>query len=245
MAHYSTLQEHRFDADIDDIRGARLFGEGGVKLAKIKDIVFDHTTGNIEYLVADEGHDRNVLVPVREVRTALTSDRDFDSDLTRADMERLPAFDPKMLKHDKEWNDFLELHRNAWKEREKAAKREYEKGWTDDPVEHMKADVAHTITPIDVPPAASVTTTARDRQEDDYVPDLTPQRLAPVFTSTENTSDKLNMVPQVEHARGPAADYVTAGLGPKWNGYQEMIRRDLPRLRGVCETCAADEKKIA
>ena len=246
MAHYSTLQDHRFDADIDDIRGARLYGDGGVELAKIRDIVFDHASGNIEYLVADEGHDRCVLVPVSEVRTAITSDRDFDSDLTRADMERLPAFDPKMLKNDKEWKDFQELHRNAWKEREKAAKREYKEDWTDDPVEHMKADVAHTITPVEVPPAENVTPIDRGRRtEDDYVPDLTPQRLAPIFTNTENTSDKLNMVPQVEHARGPAAGYSSAGLGPKWNGYQEMVRRELPRLRGTCETCAADDKKVA
>lgn len=245
MAHYSTLQDYRFDADIDDIRGARLFGDGGMELAKIKDVVFDHATGDIAYLVADEGHDRCVLVPVSEVRTALTSDRDFDSDLTRVDIERLPAFDPKMLKHDKEWNDFQELHRNAWKEREKAAKREYKEEWTDDPVEHRKDNVAHTITPVEVL-RANVRPIDRDSQaEDDYVPDLTPQRLAPIFTNTAQTPDKLNMVPQVQHARGPAADYVTAGLGPKWNGYQEVIRRELPRLRGTCETCAAEDKKVA
>ena len=77
------------------------------------------------------------------------------------------------------------------------------------------------------------------------MPDLTPRRLAPVFTNTAETPDKLNMVPNAGHSRGPAADYISAGLGPKWNGYQEMIRRDLPRLRGTCESCARDKKKIA
>ena len=245
MAHYSTLQDYRFDADIDDIRGARLYGDGGAELAKIKDVVFEHGTGNIEYLVADEGHDRCVLVPVTEVRTAITSDRDFDSELTRADMERLPAFQSRMLKHDKEWHDFLELHRNAWRDRENAALREYKEEWVDDPVEHRKDDVAHTITPIEGP-AENVRSIDGGRGiEDDYVPDLTPQRLAPIFTKTENTSDKLNMVPQAEQSRGPAAEYATAGLGSKWNGYQEMLRRELPRLRGACQTCAAEDKRVA
>jgi len=248
MTHYATLRDHKFDADVDDIRGAKLYGEGGEKLATIEDVVFEHGTGNIEYLVANEGHGRRVLVPVSEVRTAITSDRDFDSDLTRADIDRLPAFDEKVLHEDKEWKDYMELHRQSIKRREKAAEREYKRGWEDDPVEHMTDNVAHTITPVEVPaaPASKVTPIDRGRAvEDDYVPDLTPQRLAPVFTSTENTPDKLNMVPNVGHARGPAAGYVTAGLGPKWNGYQEMIRRDLPRLRGTCETCERDEKKVA
>jgi hypothetical protein len=53
------------------------------------------------------------------------------------------------------------------------------------------------------------------------------------------------MVPNVGHASGPAAGYVSAGLGPKWNGYQEMVRRELPRLRGVCESCERDKKRVA
>jgi len=163
-------------------------------------------------------------------------------------MDRMPAFDEKILQHDKEWKTYIELHRESMQEREKAAEREYKHDWEDDPVAHMESNVAHTITPVEVPaaPASKVTPIDRDRRaKDDYVPDLTPHRLAPVFTNTENTSDKLNMVPDVGHARGPAAGYVTAGLGPKWNGYQEMIRRDLPRLRGVCETCRKDEERAA
>ena len=246
MAHYATLRDYEFDADVDDIRGARLYGEGGQELGRIKDVVFEHGTGDIEYLVADEGYGRRVLVPVNAVRTAITDDRDFDSDLTKADIDHLPAFDDKVLKHDDEWQHYMQLNRQAMEEREKAARREYKENWTDDPVEHMTENVAHTITPIEPVAPSKVTPIDRGRRkESDYVPDLTPHRLAPVFTSTENTADKLTMVPDVGHATGPAAGYVTAGLGPKWNGYQEMLRRDLPRLRGVCESCEKDGKKVA
>jgi len=244
MAHFATLRDYRFDPDVDDIRGAKLYGDGGEELGKIDDIVFDHATGTIEYLVADEGHGRRVLVPVNEVRMAITGDRDFDSNLTKSDIDHLPAFDEKMLRHDEQWKHYMQLHREAIEERDIAALREYRHDWDDDPVEHMTDDLAHNVTPREVPSPWNVTPIDRGRR-DDYVPDLTPQRLAPVFTNTENTSDKLNMVPNVGHARGPAADYVTAGLGPKWNGYQEMIRRDLPRLRGTCEACERERKRVA
>jgi hypothetical protein len=242
MAHYATLREHRFGADVDDIRGAKLYGDGGMELATIDDIVFDHATGDIEYLVANEGHGRRVLVPVSAVRPAATGDRDFDSNFAKTDIDRLPPFDDKSLVHDDEWKHYMQLHRDAMEAREKTAEREYKEKWEDDPVEHRSDNLAHTITPLEVPARANV---APPNRREDYVPDLTPKRLAPVFTSAENTSDKLNMVPNVGHATGPAAGYVTAGLGPKWNGYQEMLRRDLPRLRGVCESCEREAKKIA
>ena len=247
MKHYATLQDHQFDADLDDIRGATLYGEGGEKLAKIDDVVYDHRSGDIEYLVANEGHRRRVLVPVTNVRTAITSDRDFDSDLTHDDIDHLPAFQDAMLKHDDNWSNYLRLHHDAMKRDEKEAHREYKEEFKDSPVEHQKGDVAHLITPVEVPaaPDANVTPIDRGRQaEDDYVPDVTPERLAPVFTNTAQTPDKLNMVPHAGHSRGPASEYITAGLGPKWNGYQERLRRDLPRLRGTCETCR-DEEKVA
>ena len=245
MAHYSTLQDYQFDADVDDLRGATLWGDAGEKLGKIEDVVFDHQTGEITQLVAKEEHGRRVLVPVSMVRPAIENDDDLQCDLSREEMDRLPAFDEKILKHDAEYKHYMDLHRQMLKERTKAAEREYKQQWNDDPTEHRTDDVAHTITPIEVEPESSASSTGARRADDDYVPDLTPQRLAPVFTNTAQTPDKLNMVPNAEHSRGPAAEYVTAGLGPKWNGYQERIRRELPKLRGTCETCEADSKKAA
>jgi sporulation protein YlmC with PRC-barrel domain len=238
MSHYATLRDYQFDADVDDIRGATLYGEGGQKLGRIEDIVFEHGSGNIEYLVANDGHSRRVLIPVNRVRTSIVSDRDFDSDLTREDMAHLPAFQEDMLKHDKEWKHYMQLHENALRDRDEVARRAYKRDWTDDPVEHQTGDVAHTITPVEVTPDAPV---AGEQRHDDYVPDLTPNRLAPIFTNTAQTPDKLNMVPNAGMSRGPAADYQNAGLGVKWNGYQEMVRRDLPKLRGACETCTEDK----
>jgi sporulation protein YlmC with PRC-barrel domain len=245
MAHYATLRDYQFDADVDDLRGATLYGEGGSKLARIEDVVFEHGSGNIEYLVAKQDHGRRVLIPVEDVRTSIVSDRDLDSDLTAEDLAALPAFEDNMLQHDDTWKRHLDQHRHALQDRNKAAGREYKREWTDDPVEHRTGDVAHTITPIEVEGSGGTLGGNTTRAEDDYVPDLTPQRLAPIFTNTAQTPDKLNMVPNAGLSRGPAADYQTAGLGVKWNGYQERIRRDLPKLRTACETCSDNQTKVA
>ncbi|HVZ19104.1 MAG TPA: hypothetical protein VG897_18445, partial [Terriglobales bacterium] len=206
----------------------------------------DHNTGDISHLVVKEEHGRRGLVPVNMVRPVIENDRDLQTELSREDMDHLPAFDDRMLRHDQEWKHYMQLHRQTLKDRNKKAQEEYERGWEDNPVEHRTDDVAHLITPIDVEPEPSnVTLIDRGRRRDDYVPDLTPQRLAPIFTNTEETPDKLNMVPNAGQSRGPAAEYQTAGLGVKWNGYQEMVRRELPRLRGACETCERERRRVA
>jgi sporulation protein YlmC with PRC-barrel domain len=241
MVHYATLHNYQFDADVDDLRGATLYGEGGAKLGRIEDVVFEHGSGEIEYLVTKAESGRRVLVPVESVRTSVADDRDLDSDLTAEDLASLPAFEENMLKHDETWKRHRDEHRQVLKDRNKAAQREYKREFTDEPVEHQSGDIAHTITPIEVEGSGAPSS----RGEDDYVPDLTPQRLAPIFTNTAQTPDKLNMVPNAGMSRGPAADYQTAGLGVKWNGYQERIRRDLPKLRGACETCSDNQSKVA
>jgi hypothetical protein len=166
----------------------------------------------------------------------------LDSELTKEDLSHLPAFDEKMLKHDKEWRTYMKLHRQALAERNKASRREYREEWTDRPVEHIEENAAHIITPVESAPRSSKVTPIDRRRRSHYVPDLTPRRLAPIFTKTAQTPDKLNMVPNVGHERGPAADYQTAGLGVKWDGYQEMIRRDLGHLQEGCEECERKRK---
>lgn len=127
------------------------------------------------------------------------------------------------------------------KERAKTARQEYKRNWRDDPVQHMDDDVAHNVTPIEAGQASGSNVKTVDRQRsDDYVPDVWPERLAPVFTATEQTSDKLSMVPQGASSRTPAAEYITAGFGPQWKDFAERLQRDLPRIRGGCPRCAAE-----
>ena len=55
MPHYGTLRDYQFsDAETaDDIRGAKIYGRDDDKLGKIEDVIFDHSTGAISYVVVD------------------------------------------------------------------------------------------------------------------------------------------------------------------------------------------------
>src|SRR2546425_8855819 len=55
MSHYGMLKEQRVSAAAEDIRGAKLYGLNDEKLGKIDDVIFDHSTGLIRYVVVDTG----------------------------------------------------------------------------------------------------------------------------------------------------------------------------------------------
>jgi hypothetical protein len=49
------LRDYRFADNVDDIRGATLYGQDNDKLGKIDDVIFDHASGTIQYAVVDTG----------------------------------------------------------------------------------------------------------------------------------------------------------------------------------------------
>jgi sporulation protein YlmC with PRC-barrel domain len=91
MAHYAMLQDYHFSADVNDIRGANLYSADNKKVGKVVDVIFDHATGEIRYLVADVGRGRKVLVPSNHVYRSIVDDEDFDTDISAADLDRLPS----------------------------------------------------------------------------------------------------------------------------------------------------------
>jgi sporulation protein YlmC with PRC-barrel domain len=243
MSHYSTLQDFQFDADVKDIRGAALYGADQSKIGKIADVVFDHDKGTIRYLVADIGHDRRVMLPLNHLyRTAIDEDS-FETDLTAAELDRLPAFDQKVLDSDQSWKSYEQLHRSALEERDKAAVREEKQDWEENPVMHQKGS-DRIITPEEVtPPESDVVET---RAEPEAVPasELFPDRLTDKFTSTTPSGEKLTLVPE-ESARVEDAAYGTETLGPHWDAFEENLVERLPEIRSRCGICAAGQRKVA
>jgi hypothetical protein len=156
MAHYGMLRDYQFTADIDDVRGAKLYGADQKELSKVKDVIFDHDQGTIRYLVADIGKGRRVLVPADHVYRAVVNQDDFETDLTRSEAERLPAFNERTLAEEKKWREHEQEHRRAWRDHEEHLEKEFKAHWEESPVTHRK-DSSHTITPDtdEMPPAAA------------------------------------------------------------------------------------------
>ena len=55
MAHYGCLATYQFPDRAEDIRGATVYGLNDEKLGKIDDVIFNHSSGNVTYLVVDTG----------------------------------------------------------------------------------------------------------------------------------------------------------------------------------------------
>lgn len=114
MTHFATLRDYRFESDIDDVRGAKFYGRDGSPIAKIADIVFDHHSGDIRYLVLAYGPGRRVLVGIH---LAVADKYSFQSELSLEDLDRLPAFDLRYFENESQWRAFEQLHQSAMSDR--------------------------------------------------------------------------------------------------------------------------------
>src|SRR5438270_32864 len=100
MVHYGTLRDYRFsDTDADDIRGSKLYGLNDEKLGKIDDVIFDHTSGGIRYIVVDTGgwlSSKKFIVPADRLRASAEHEDDFQADLNKQQIERFSSFEDKL-----------------------------------------------------------------------------------------------------------------------------------------------------
>ena|SRR5215813_4998824 len=94
MGHYGTLRDYPFqntDETRDDVRGAKVYGINDEKLGKIDDVIFDHSTGEIRYAVIHIGGwlwSKKFIVPPDRLRQSAKHEGDFQTDLTRAQIEQ-------------------------------------------------------------------------------------------------------------------------------------------------------------
>jgi len=114
---YTTLRDYHFNREIDDIRGSAVYGPGDEKLGKVDDVIFDSDNGQIWYLVIDTGgwlSSRRFLVPPEELTPSSTHENDFSVSLTKAQIERFPALDEKVLQDKQNFENYDEKYRTSW-----------------------------------------------------------------------------------------------------------------------------------
>lgn len=116
MAHVGTLREFRFDNQADDIRGATLYGRDNEKLGKIGDVIFDHSTGRLRYVVVDTGGwltSKQFLVAPDRIRARSNKEDEYLTDLSKKQVETLPAYDESQLQDEKRWEKYEGDYRKA------------------------------------------------------------------------------------------------------------------------------------
>lgn len=117
MAHYGTLQDAPIFETNEDIRGAHVYGLNDDKLGKIDDVIFDSDNGQIRYVVVDTGgwlSSRRFLVPPEELQPSTVHEKDFNVNMTKAQIERFPALDEKVLDDKQKFEDYDRQYRSSW-----------------------------------------------------------------------------------------------------------------------------------
>jgi PRC-barrel domain protein len=117
MSHYGVLGDFRLHESGEDIRGRALYGRDDEKLGEIEDVIFDHSTGDIRYVVVDTGgwlKTKNFIVPAERVRASAEHEHDFASDLTKEQVENFPPYKENDVSSEEKWADYERRYRAKW-----------------------------------------------------------------------------------------------------------------------------------
>jgi hypothetical protein len=117
MGHQGTLRDYRFSDAAEDIRGAKLYGLNDEKLGMIDDVIFDHSTGLIRYVVVDTGGwltTNKFIVPTDRLRASAEHKDEFAVDLTKQQVEGFPPYKESDVQSEKNWSDYEGRYRSSW-----------------------------------------------------------------------------------------------------------------------------------
>jgi stress response protein YsnF len=219
MAHYGLLRNYRFNETAEDIRGANLYGRDDDKLGKIDDVIFDHATGNIRYVVVDTGwlRTKKFLVPAERLRTSTKHKDDFASDLTKEQVESFPPYNESDLESEEKWGDYESRYRAKW-----------ETG----PVMH-RTETDRNITP---------TTYQAEGNQSSIQASGDYSRQVPVSRGADEQSVEAaeSLTERVIPAGRDTVviDNTAVGIGGRWDTFQARLRERRKEAVTGCRTCA-------
>ncbi len=251
MAHYGLLRDYRFSDDVDDIRGATLYGADNDKIGKIDDVIFDHDSGTIQYAIVDAGgwlSTKKFLVPAGRIHPSAKDEKDFSTDMTKDQIKSLPEYDEKSVGNDKDWDGY---------------QTRYHESLESGPVLH-KENSTHMITPD---PSELPATGASAGIVDDSA--YEPQRLVGKFPDAEPSSSKIRLRPSGIAGNAEDSSVPGASVHPdiptrleeealdrrqpgsvgtargRWASFEDHLRRNRNDITTSCRTCGTAADRVA
>ena len=194
MANYGLLRSYRFTDAAEDIRGSKLYGLNDEKLGKIDDVIFDYSTGVIQYLVVDTGGwltTKKFVVPAERVRASANHADDFAVDLNQAQVESFPAYNESDLDSDEQWANYEGRYRSKWEA---------------DPVMH-RVETDRNITPTTAQMRENLPSAGAAEGETAEIEDT--EFIQPGFAAGTSTVEIENSA---------------VGIGPRWDRFQDRLR---------------------
>jgi PRC-barrel domain len=218
MAHCGLLRNYRFSDSseaTEDIRGAKLYGVNDEKLGKIEDVIFDHSTGLIRYVVVDTGgwlSSKRFLLLADSLKASVEHEDAFEVGLTKEQIESFPPYNESDLESEQGWLDYEKRYRSKW-----------ESG----PVMHRMGtdrNITPTTKQMEGIPAATTTGSAKSgwaagSESGDIERRTTTERIIPAGTDTVEISNS------------------AVGIGGRWDTFQSRLRQRRKEAAAACKTC--------
>lgn len=240
MPHFRTLRDYQFENRADDVRGAELYDVEDDKLGKIADVIFEHSSGDIQYVVVETGgllsHDK-FIVPADRVHTDDEHPDAFQIDLVKKHIERFPRYDERMIEDENRWRDY---------------EKQYSDAWT------TTGDVLHRegTTNIVTPPPDELQASGGGVQPSGRKLHLTPERFATGETVgptthphvEESTAESEAVLPRSREARRtpgvlPDPDQMRdRDEGSRWGRFRQSIRSNREQITRGCSICERDRR---
>ena len=227
MAHYGTLKDVRVADAADDIRGSHLYGLNDEKLGKIDDVIFDHSTGNIRYVVVDTGgwlSSKKFIVPAEGLRASTKHKNDFEASLDKRQVESFPPYDESDLDSEKKWAGYEGRYRSKW---------------VADPVMH-RSETDRNITPTAQQSSGNLASEQAAAQAHGNPISSKP----PVGTGARR-ADLDAAASSTERVVPAGTDSVViantaVGIGGRWDTFQSRLRERRKEAISRCNTCAGE-----
>src|ERR1700733_5242632 len=225
MAHYGILKQTAVTPAGEDIRGSHLYGFNNEKLGKIDDVIFDHATGNIRYVVVDTGgwlSTKKFLVPAEGLRASTKHKNDFQANLDKRQVESFPPYNESDLDSESKWAGY---------------EGQYRSKWIADPVMH-RAEPDRNITPT----AEQESGNFNSEQAAAIAHGQPTKRPIDIGASRADTAAASS---ETDRAVPAGSDSVVisnsaVGIGGRWDTFQSRLRERRKEAISGCNTCSGE-----
>jgi len=218
MSHYALLGKYQFHNATDDIRGSAVYGTGDEKLGKIKDVIFDHLTGDVAYVVVDTGGwltTKEFVVSAELLHPSSEHEGDFACDMTKKQIETLPPYNEKDLDSHDKWTDYENRYRSKWETSPVMHRKETDRNITPT-TQQMEGNRSSAIASGNES-ELKMTGSAGNRAP--FAADAPTGRVVPAGVDTVVISNS------------------ASGIGSRWDTFQARLRERRKEAVASCPTC--------
>jgi hypothetical protein len=221
MAHYGLLRNYKFAESAEDVRGATLYGVNDEKLGKIDDVIFDHASGDVSYVVVDTGgwlSTKKFIVPTNRLRASSKHENDFSSDLTKEQIESFPPYKESDVESQDRWKDYEGKYRAKW-ETGPVLHREGSDRNITPTTQQLQGNQSSLRASGDYSGQGYSGQISGGRRDDAQAASATSDRVVPAGTDSVVISNS------------------AVGIGPRWDTFQARLRERRKEAAMGCSTC--------